>query len=177
MPHILLINGPAGVGKTTVTGLLAQARPGTIAISGDALRSFAPDDVATFLGPGSTYRAGAALATAYLAMGASQVLFDYIFQTAENVQKFKKHVPQGTRVHLFTIWAPIETVLEREATREGRNRLGARVVETYRAIERNLSHLGKVVENTGTPEMAVTTILRHVAALDDDNQDRAQPGF
>jgi cytidylate kinase len=51
MTHVVVINGPAGVGKSTICKHLAGLFPGTIHVSGDAVRSFAPHDVKYWLGP------------------------------------------------------------------------------------------------------------------------------
>src|SRR5690348_15023803 len=77
---IVVLNGPAGVGKTTVSRHLMALIPGTVLIPGDVLREFAPVDARDVLGPGSTYRAAAALIDAYLQMGAPQVVFEYVFE-------------------------------------------------------------------------------------------------
>lgn len=59
-----------GVGRSTVSRILANRWDGTINISGDALRHFAPANARDHLGAGSTYRAGAALVASYMQMGA-----------------------------------------------------------------------------------------------------------
>ena len=163
MSHVVVINGPAGVGKTTVSRILARRHPGAINIAGDALRHFAPEDVRHSLGPGATYRAGAALTTAYLAMGATKVLFEYVFDDAKKLDLFCSGLPDKTPVSVFTLWAPIDRVIDREANRVERERLGDLVLRTYQAIERNLRLLGQVIPNTETPELTAQTISEAIA--------------
>ncbi|MGY4748297.1 hypothetical protein ACVNHC_00375 [Pannonibacter sp. Q-1] len=162
MTHVVIINGPAGVGKTSVSLKLAGMLPGTINISGDAIRWFAPPDAGQYLGPGSTYRAGASLTSAYLGMGAPRIIFEYVFDAAEKISRFCRWLPPDTPVYLFTIWAPIEAVIEREATREGREPLGDLTIQTYRAFERNLRSLGCMVQNTISPEVAASEIFTKI---------------
>jgi chloramphenicol 3-O-phosphotransferase len=148
-PRILLLNGPAGVGKSTVADHLAELSPGTVCIHGDMLRSFAPADARTHLGPGSTYRAGAALAAAYLTMGAPRVIFEYVFESSVQVDHFLRAMPSHIFLKLVTLWAPFAVVAAREQKRSGRQRLGGRVEACYREMEANLTHLGTVVPTTG----------------------------
>ena len=42
--EIVVLNGPAGVGKSTVSLHLRELVPGTVAIEGDSLRAFVPGD-------------------------------------------------------------------------------------------------------------------------------------
>jgi len=130
MSHVIVINGPAGVGETTVSRVLARRHPGAINIAGDALRHFAPENVRHSLRPGSTYRASAALATAYLTMGASKVPFEYVFDDAEKLDLFCSGLPDKAPVSVFTLWAPIDRVIDREANRIERERLGDMVLRT-----------------------------------------------
>lgn len=148
-PHVIMLNGPAGVGKTTVAAHLARLVPGSVCIRGDDLRAFAPADARVHLGPGSTYRAGAALAAAYLRMGAPRVVFEYVFERAAHVDYFRDATPVGVPVHLITLWAPLEVIQAREAKRRDRRRLGLRVEECYRALEANLNQLGRLVPTAG----------------------------
>lgn len=163
LTHVVIINGPAGVGKTTISANLARMLSGTINISGDAIRWFAPVDVGQYLGHGSTYRAGASLTSAYLGMGAPRIIFEYVFDAAEKVSRFCQWLPPETPVHLFTIWAPIETIVEREAARDGREPLGDLTIKTYRAVERNLRSLGCTIQNITSPEAAASEICVKIA--------------
>ncbi len=158
MAHVVVLNGPAGVGKTTICKHLAQTFPRTVAISGDAVREFSPNDARDWLGPRSTYRASASLISSYLEMGAGRVLFDYIFETRDAFETFRDLLPEKTPVHLFTIWAPLETVIAREANRPNRERLGDRVIHTYEVMQRNLDYLGEIIQNTGSIEAVITRI-------------------
>jgi chloramphenicol 3-O-phosphotransferase len=157
-PHIILLNGPAGVGKSSVAAHLAVLAPGSVSIRGDDLRAFAPADARTHLGPGSTYRAGATLAAAYLDMGAPRVIFEYVFEGPSQVELFRRAVP-SLPVYLFTLWAPLEVIQAREEQRPNRRRLGGRVEGCYRALEANLEQLGVVVPTTDlSPEQVAQTV-------------------
>ncbi|KAF1049166.1 AAA family ATPase [Xylophilus sp.] len=162
--EVIVLNGPAGVGTTTVASRIAVRRPGTVNIAGDLLRGFLPGDARGHLGAGPTYRAGAALAQAYLDMGAPRVLFDYVFNDAGAIGVFRRGLRPGTPVHVCTLWAPLEVVQRRERTREGREPLGERVTHTWAALDRNRHALGTVIHNTGAPDDAAAEILRSIAA-------------
>src|SRR5437773_2231819 len=95
MGEIVVLNGPPGVGKTTVAACLRGLLPGTVVIEGDALRAFTPQNAREYLGGGSTYRAAAVLAEAYLAMGAARVVFDYVFLNPRHVAYFTQSPTDG----------------------------------------------------------------------------------
>jgi len=162
-PQVIVINGPAGVGKTTISRALQGSRKGTICIAGDDIRHFAPDNIATVLGPGSTYRAGAALVSSYLRMGARRVIFEYVFTSSEQIDLFRSSIDQTVDVHVFTLWAPLQIVVRREATREGREPLGERVHQTHAEMEASLPRLGTVVPNEGDPAALVDQLEQLIA--------------
>lgn len=157
---IVIINGPPGVGKTTVSNALAKLRPGTVCIHGDDLRAFAPEDAKTHLGGGSTYRAGATLACTYLTMGAPIVLFDYCFLCPRHLDHFARRVEPGTPMRVFTLWAPLATVQARERARVGRVPLGAAVEECYREIAEHADALGTIVD---AEQVSAATIANRLA--------------
>jgi predicted kinase len=161
--HVIVLNGPAGVGKSTVSQHLRELLPGTVAIEGDALRSFVPGNARDYLGGGSTYRAAATLTNAYLAMGAPRIVFDYVFSHRAHLDYFRTALGSAeVPVYLFTLWAPLEVVVAREGARSGRRPLGAAVKECHAEIEQNLAQLGHVVEN---PDGAVGRLAEQIHEL------------
>jgi cytidylate kinase len=87
LSHVIIVNGPPGAGKSSVAAELRRLLPSSVAISGEALRAFAPADARAHLGGGATYRAAGALAKAYLELGAERVIFDYLFLRAALFQR------------------------------------------------------------------------------------------
>jgi predicted kinase len=147
--EVLIINGPPGVGKTTVSRILADLLPATVCIRGDDLRAFAPKNAREHLGGGSTFRAAAVLAKTYLAMGAARIVVDYVFLRRSHVAHFRDSFALSeTPVHIFTLWAPLHVVQFREQRRTARPPLGSAVEECWREIERNKSLLGEFVDAT-----------------------------
>lgn len=141
---IIVLNGPAGVGKTTVSRYLAARLPGSVLIPGDVLRRFAPDDARQYLGPGSTCRAAASLAGAYLRMGAEYVVFEYVIETGEQLNRFLEEVE--ARAHVFTLWAPLAVVVDRESRRADRSAPEGRVQACHAFLERHRHELGTVID-------------------------------
>jgi predicted kinase len=175
---VLIVNGPPGVGKTTVSRVLAEMLPGTVCIHGDELRAFAPKDAREHLGGGSTYRAAGVLATAYLDMGAARVVVDYVFLRRSHVAYF--HEAFGcsqSPVYMFTLWAPLPVVEARERGRLGRSPLGSAVEECWQEIERNKALLGEFVDTTTASvtdlaEEISSSVERHGAGFESCPTDR-----
>jgi hypothetical protein len=150
--RVVVVNGPAGVGKTTVGRLLAARAANGVCIHGDALADFIVTRVDGAVATGLGYANGATMAANDVRAGYEVVVFEYCFESAHDVRRFFDAYDGPATVSLFTLWAPLDAVVEREQRRVGRAPLGERVEACYRSIESNLAELGRVVQNIGPPQ-------------------------
>ena len=162
--RVVIVNGPAGVGKTTVGRLLAARVANGVCIHGDALAEFVVTRVDGAVETGLGDANGATIAANYVRAGYELVVFDYCFESHAHVRRFLDVYDAPAPVTLFTLWAPLGVVAEREQGRVGRPPLGERVEECYRTMESNLADLGRVVENAGPPD-EVAAVLDELSAV------------
>jgi predicted kinase len=89
VPTLLHLNGPSGVGKSTLARAHAAAHPGTLLCDIDELRSWVSGWEDDFVGTGEAVRSSAlALLTAYLRTGRDVVLPQLIVTPAQ-VERFE----------------------------------------------------------------------------------------
>jgi predicted kinase len=89
VPTLLHLNGPSGVGKSTLARAYADLRPGTLVCDIDDLRSWVSGWEDDFVGTGEAVRQTAlALMTAYLRTGRDVVLPQLIVTPAQ-VERFE----------------------------------------------------------------------------------------
>jgi len=141
---VIILNGPAGVGKTTVAKLLAQKSKSSICIHGDSLRGMIMSRSGSEEGR-LGYRNGAMLIDNFKRAGYDLVIFDYIFPSSEHVTFFLSLLRDASLVSVFTLWAEEKTVHDR---RRGRNREDVRcsVVDSYRELQSNLHEFKMIIE-------------------------------
>ncbi len=155
--QVIILNGPAGVGKTTIGRLIAAKFQNGVCISGDALKAFIIHRTASVKGR-LGYKNGASLVNNFIDAGYEMVVFEYVFPARKHVEYFKE-VLQPTvplNVNVFTLWAELATVQAREAKRSGRSPLHERVVECYREMEPKLAEFGTIIntENFSPQDIA-----------------------
>jgi len=151
--HVIILNGPAGVGKSAVGRALAALVPSGVCIHGDDLKAFIVTRQEGAVRGGLAYINGAMLAENFLDAGYTRVVFEFVFEMPTAVGRFLDAFAPAMPVHLFTLWAPLEVTVAREASRAYRDRtggnLGNRVVECHRTMTMHLDQLGEIVENVG----------------------------
>ncbi|HEX3812824.1 MAG TPA: AAA family ATPase [Mycobacteriales bacterium] len=165
VPRIVLLNGPAGVGKTTVGERVAGGARNGVCIHGDDLKRFVVTRQDGTVASGLSYLGGAALAEVYLDAGYDLVVFEFVFERSAHVAQFRSGLRTGHPVAMVTLWAPLEVVVERERGRPGRERLGERVSSCWEALREHLPGLGTVVDATG-PLDDVVAAVRQACRLD-----------
>lgn len=157
--RVIVLNGPPGVGKTTVGNALASLVNNGACIHGDDLKSFIISRIEGKVEGGLGYKNGAAVATNFIAAGYELVVFEYVFEKPTHVARFLEFFQPKVPVHLFTLWAPLKVIIEREQARQNRSLLNNRVVECYQAIERNLDQLGHCIDNIGVQPIDIAELI------------------
>ena len=155
-PHVIILNGPAGVGKSTVGRALAALAPNGVCIHGDDLRAFIVTRQSGATASGTTYTIGAAVAAGFLVAGYERIVFEFVFETPEQVTRFRDAFAATgaiAPVSLYTLWASLNVTTEREANRTYRDRIGGtlgdRVAQCHRTMVAHLDQLGVIIENEG----------------------------
>jgi NAD(P)-dependent dehydrogenase (short-subunit alcohol dehydrogenase family) len=172
--RVVILNGPSGIGKTTIGRLLAGRARNGVCIHGDALAGFIvtrePETVERGLG----YVNGATIAANHVRAGYDLVVFEYVFEETGHVQRFLDAYDARAPVHLFTLWAELAVVQARARGADRRRRSSERVTACYEAIEANLGSLGIAVDNAGDP-YAVAAKLEDLMRQEQKKQSASTP--
>jgi chloramphenicol 3-O-phosphotransferase len=162
--RVVILNGPAGVGKTTTARLLASMVPNGACVHGDALKDFVVSRQDGAVRQGLGFLNGASIVTNFVEGGYDLVVFDFVFEKPHGVDVFRSGYLGTAPVHLFTLWADLDRVIDRERSRPGRERLGQRVTDCYRTMEQHLGSLGAVIDTSEiSPRQVVDEILARCA--------------
>jgi predicted kinase len=169
---VLLINGPAGVGKSSIASRIALRAPNGACIAGDDLKRFVvnraePPTVEL----GLTYVGAAALTDVFLTAGYDLVVVDFIFEHPRHVQRYTEALKAPVQILALTLWAPLDVVQcrHRQRDRPGPDRDSA--TRSWHALAGHLDELGAVIDARGTIEQTLAATVDHI------EQHRRAPGL
>ena len=160
-PKTVIVTGPPGSGKTTVTTALQTRLPGSVRVDGDALRRFAPADAKGILGPGSTYRAAGVLARFYASAGARCILVDYVFRSRTDIDRFGEELGADSELDIFVLWADFDT-LERRIRRRRRTTDLQLARTTWEAMDDHLQEIGTLVPSIEPADRVIERVEKEI---------------
>jgi predicted kinase len=160
---VVIVNGPAGVGKSSVAPRVAARAPNAACIAGDELKRF----VVTRAEPptvqlGLAYVGAAALTDVFLAAGYDLVVVDFVFERPRHIRRYTESLRTPVQVLTLTLWAPLEIVHRR---REQRARPGGRhggADRSWHVIADHLDELGAVIDACGTIEQTLAAVAAYI---------------
>lgn len=158
--HVVVLNGPAGVGKTTVGRQLAAHTANGVCLVGDSIREF----VITrdrHRPTGLAFRATAALIEVYAEAGFERI----VFEGPEHLRPFRVALSPALDFTLITLWTEPEVLRARKVARgRGDEDVTDRVGHRLDLTRANLAELGIVVPTDNGVADIVTTIERLLAS-------------
>ena len=116
-PSLILLVGIPGAGKTTYAKKYLEKNPNTIHLASDSIREELYGDEAIQGDPAEVFSLMQTRAVEAL-NNSNDVIYDATNITRKDRASIIKMCPKFVNIECHIIWAPIETCIERDATRE-----------------------------------------------------------
>ncbi len=162
MQRIVLINGPAGVGKSTVGELLARSCRSSVVISGDCLNGFIVNRSGAEKGR-LGYKNGAALIENFIQAGYEMVIFEYVFPSEIQLNYLRNEIKVKVPATSFTLWAKLNVLQNRAKKRHLRVIPESEITSCYEELKQGLDQFeNKIQTDNFTPAEIVARIRKRL---------------
>ena len=158
--NIIVINGPAGVGKTTIARKLCELNNDSICIHGDSIKEFVVNRNNPEIEKQLAYKIGASLIDRYIEAGYKFIVFEFVFETCSHIDLMKKLLAH-LNVKYFILWDELENIILKEKKRINRLPLKNRVIECYTTLQRNILNMDiEVIDNSKDINYTIEQIIQ-----------------
>jgi len=146
---IIIINGPPGIGKTTIAHKLSKKLKKSIVIEVDRIKYFAVDKRKTTeaidIGDQHVFMMVGALRSSK-----ENIIIDFVYETPKYFEAVVKQLRVIDRnVYAYRLRCTLADNLKRDKRRTKEVRLGARINEIYARLDERGDSVGYTVETTG----------------------------
>lgn len=160
---IVIINGPSGVGKSTISHILSRSIRKGVHIDVDILRHLVARHTLAHEEVHLAYRNTAALADNFLAAGYT-VIVDGVFPKGEDLNIFCRALKRGVAVYVYTLSGKLPVIQQREAMKTGSDSFRRRVEKLHKAMLAERENLGLIIDTTDMGIMETVAKIKSLMA-------------
>lgn len=166
---IVLLNGPLGIGKSTLAEALYESLDSCVMLDGDHVVALnpAPPDAAKYL-----HETLALLVAHHRSHGYHRFVIDHIWRTSQELSDLEQRlraVDPDAEIHVFLLTLPLEENLRRIERRQIARALDEiefereTVAEERAALFDAAEHLGEPFDVSSTPDDLVAALLQRLS--------------
>lgn len=146
---VLIINGPCGIGKTTLSKQLAKHLDNCILINGDEIHNFIMNNEVTDEQLELTNNNITSLVVNFLCVGYKNIIIDFVYENENHIQYIKEKI-YPTPIICVRISSELDINLQRNSSRQKDDVMSSeRVQELYRVFLTKGDRLGYEVNTNG----------------------------
>jgi len=161
---VIIINGPSGVGKSTVSHIFSREIRRGVHIDVDILRHLVARHRLTHEQVHLAYRNAAALASNFLDAGYT-VIVDGVFPKGNDLAAFCRALknPRAS-VYVYTLSGKLPVLQQREAMKMGSDSYRQRVSKLHKTMEAERGRLGVTIDTTDLGIMETVARIKSLLA-------------
>jgi len=159
---ILIINGPSGVGKSTVSHILSRKYRKCAHVDVALLRRFVPNHKLDAQQIKLAYK-NAADVTGNCIRAGYRVIVDGVFSSGRDIRRFLSYLDdKSVPVYLYTLSGDLAVIQQRDAMKRGTCILGPIIKRQFSSISAHSRSLGVFIDTTS---LAVVDAVERVREL------------